>query len=217
MIKLDNLSKSFGSHLVIDDLNESFKDNQITFICSASGAGKTTLLRIIAGLENHDAGSISGAEKVCVTFQEDRLFPWLTALQNIEIVSDEVKAQTLLGQIQLTGEADKYPNELSGGMCRRVALARSLAAQCDVIILDEPLKGLDSELKEEMYSLILQYAKSKIVIITTHDMVDVARLADRVLCFSLNGFKVEKDIVFDVPKNQRDEKVVLEYIELIKN
>ena len=217
MIKLENLSKSFGSHLVIDDLNENFKDNQITFICSASGAGKTTLLRIIAGLESHDKGSVSGAEKVSVTFQEDRLFPWLTAQQNIEIVSDKIKAETLLSDMQLASEADKYPSELSGGMCRRVSLARSLAAQGDVIILDEPLKGLDAELKEKMYSLILQYAKSKIVIITTHDMVDVARLADRVLCFSSNGFKVQKDIVLDVPKSQRDEKVVLEYVEQIKN
>jgi len=217
MIKLENLSKSFGDRLVIDNLNAVIKDNQITCISSASGAGKTTLLRIIAGLENQYTGSVSGVQKVSVTFQEDRLFPWLTARQNIEIVSDSAKTQTLLKQMQLTNEADKYPNELSGGMCRRVSLARSLAVQSDVLILDEPLKGLDTELKEKMYSLILENSKSKIVIMTTHETVDVARLADRVISFSSNGFKVQKDIVFDVPKNQRDEKVVLEYIELIKN
>ncbi|MFY9198384.1 MAG: ATP-binding cassette domain-containing protein, partial [Acutalibacteraceae bacterium] len=124
MIKLENLSKSFEDNFVIDNLNVDFLDNSITCVLSASGAGKTTMLRIISGLEKDYLGKVIGAGKVSVTFQEDRLFDWLTALQNIEIVSDSKTAKKLLEQMGLSAQADKYPNQLSGGMRRRISLAR---------------------------------------------------------------------------------------------
>ncbi len=216
MIKLENLSKGFENTPVINELNLDFEDNNITCIFSASGAGKTTMLRIIAGLESPDTGKISGAGKISVTFQEDRLFPWLTAHQNIEVVSDATTAQELLERVELTLEADKYPSELSGGMCRRIAFARSLAVKSDTLILDEPLKGLDLELKKKMYELILDYANDKAVIMSTHDMLDAASIADRVLYFSSDGFKLKKDIIFDIPKNQRNEEIIDKYIEQIR-
>lgn len=215
MIKLENLSKSFGDNLVIDNLNVDFSDNQITCVLSASGAGKTTMLRIISGLEKDYLGKAVGAGKVSVTFQEDRLFDWLTALQNIEIVSDSKTAKKLLEQMGLSAQADKYPNQLSGGMRRRISLARSLAVQSDTLILDEPLKGLDVALKQSVYSLILDYSKGKTVIMTTHDVIDAVNIADRILYFSANGFKIEKDIAFEIPPKQRDEKIINKYMEQI--
>lgn len=215
MVKLENLSKSFDGNLVIDELNIEFLNNQITCVLSASGAGKTTMLRIISGLEKECFGKATGAGKVSVTFQEDRLFDQLTALQNIEIVSDNKTAKKLLEQMGLGLEADKYPNQLSGGMRRRISLARSLAVQSDTLILDEPLKGLDVALKQSVYNLLLDYSKGKTVIMTTHDIADAVNIADRVLYFSANGFKIEKDITFKVPPNQRDEEIKNKYLEQI--
>lgn len=217
LIEINNLSKSFRQKLIIDNLSVEFYESQITCLISPSGAGKTTLFRILLGLEKQYEGEVKSDGVISVTFQEDRLFDWLSARQNIELVSDKKKAQELLERVKLIDEADKYPSQLSGGMCRRVALARCLAFKSDIILLDEPFKGLDTELKGSMYDLICEHTESRTVIMTTHDVAEAATIADRVIVFSPNGFKIKKDIGINTQREKRSKRTIKEYLEIIED
>lgn len=168
---LKNITKSYSGKVILDNLSFEIPDSGVFGIFGASGRGKTTLIRLLCGLESPDSGEIIGAEgkNFSVVFQEDRLFPSLTALRNVSLVSDEATARRLLALVGLEGSEDKYPDELSGGMSRRVAIARALAYGGDGLILDEPFKGLEFELKERIGKLISEYAQTKPVIIVTHD------------------------------------------------
>lgn len=168
-IILKNISKSYGENTVLDNVNIEIPDCGIFGIFGPSGCGKTTLLRIICGLEKPDSGEITGAKKFSVVFQEDRLMPTLTALGNVAAVSDNETAKLWLERVGLAESLDKLPSELSGGMKRRVAVARALAFDAEALILDEPFKGLEAELKESIAKLICEYAQNKPVILVTHD------------------------------------------------
>jgi NitT/TauT family transport system ATP-binding protein len=174
-MKITDLTVSYSGHVVLDRLSLE-TGNGITCIMGESGYGKTTLLHTIAGLVKKDSGSIEGGpERPAVMFQEDRLFPWLTALENIKVVcNDEEKALRLLKEVELEGHAEKYPSELSGGMKRRVALARTLSFDSDMIILDEPFKGLDEALTKRMAALIKRCEVP--VILATHAESDIELL-----------------------------------------
>ena len=171
MIILKNISKSYGGKAVLDNVNIEIPGSGVFGIFGASGQGKTTLIRLLCGLEKPDGGEIIGSDGMnfSVVFQEDRLFPSLTALGNVSLVSDETTARRLLDLVGLHGSEDTSPDELSGGMSRRVAIARALAYGGDALILDEPFKGLEAELKEHIGKLISEYAQTKLVIIVTHD------------------------------------------------
>ena len=170
-IKLCDISKSFGEKKVMEHFTVEFPDKGITVLMSPSGAGKTTLLRIIAGLEKPDSGTVElKGERIAVVFQESRLFPWLTAAENIMVTAGVYRARAaeLLTAFHMGTELDSYPSQLSGGMQRRVALARALAYG-GVLLLDEPFNGLDKELTGEIIDLIKRYAKEQSVIIVTHN------------------------------------------------
>lgn len=171
MIKIEKLSKSFGSKKVLDDFSCEIPEPGLTVISGASGIGKTTLARLIAGLETADSGSITGTDdrKISVVFQEDRLFPHLTALENAAIASDAQTAERILTAFGLGGDLDKKPSELSGGMCRRVAIARALAYGGDLLILDEPFKGLDEKLRADVFEAVMEFSKKSAVILISHD------------------------------------------------
>ena len=181
-ITLKNVTKSFDSVRVLDLPALEIPDTGIFAILGASGNGKTTLLRILAALETPDSGSVEGLDgkKISVVFQEDRLLPTLTALQNVAIVSNEKNAKDALCAVGLSDAADKLPSQLSGGMARRVALARAIAYGGDVYLLDEPFKGLDSEIKNQVVSLFVKLAEKASVIIVTHDEQEAALAAKSV-------------------------------------
>ena len=141
----------------------------VTVLRGASGAGKTTLFRLLLGLEKLDIGEVTGmlGKRPAVMFQEDRLLPWATALENVSLVSDAARAEAALSRLGLCDNLCQLPGELSGGMRRRVALARALAYGGDILFLDEPFTGLDEENKRIAACAILE--EQVPVFVITHD------------------------------------------------
>lgn len=178
MIKIDNLSHSFGEKKVLNDFSAEF-DTGIHALIGKSGSGKTTLLRLIAGLEKQQTGKISCPKPIAVSFQENRLLPWYSAKKNISIVSNDNIAEELLKKLGLEKDINTLPSALSGGMKRRVSLARALAAQSETVLLDEPFAGLDENTAIEALSIIKEYTVGKTVIISTHN-IEIASLLDSI-------------------------------------
>ncbi len=169
MIKLENISVSFDDKTVLNNFSFVFPTKGVVLITGASGSGKTTLAKIILGSLKADSGSVdTNGAKISAVFQEDRLVPALTALQNVELVSTKSEALNRLKQVKLADSKLKYPHELSGGMKRRVALARALAYGGDVLLLDEAFTGIDDPLAREIISELCQEYKDKLIIAVSH-------------------------------------------------
>lgn len=184
-IEVNNIYKSYGNQVVLNDLSCSFSSGVIHCVMGESGKGKTTLLRILMGLEKADRGQVIGLNnrRIRAVFQEDRLLEENTVMDNILFVmprSDEKERDVVRAaceEVGLAGNENKLVKELSGGMKRRVAILRALLTDFDILLLDEPLKGLDAENKQRvvqfMKSVISQKDKKRIVIMVTHDKEDV--------------------------------------------
>jgi len=199
-ITLTSLSKEYDGKTVFSDASFKFPKGQITALMGPSGAGKTTIMRILLGLEDYQGnligykGNVSlnnSQVDVSVVFQDNRLLPWITIRKNVELVLKEKKnqsevailAQEALDLVELGDAADLMPEELSGGMQRRVALARAIAFDGDVVLLDEPFTGLDEELKHRLASVVTSRFKErgKTVILITHDSEEAAKYADHII------------------------------------
>ncbi len=179
-IRIESLTKKFGEHTLFDNLSIDIPLGKTTIISGSSGGGKTTLLRIIAGLDSYFSGSVSGVpESISIMFQEDRLLPWYSVKQNLEFVLKDVMekpqidaaVKQIIDAVKLGGHEEKRPSKLSGGMNRRVCLARAFVYPADLLLMDEPFKGLDTKLKLEMITLFksLYMSKNKTAILVTHD------------------------------------------------
>jgi len=190
MIQIKGLYKKYKEDYLYEDFNIDFKEHKVTGILGPSGCGKTTLLRILAGLEPYQKGAIIGTKnkKIAYIFQEDRLIPWMNAEDNIKFVlksylkEEEIKdkVEEMLALLKLSDYKSYMPQELSGGMKRRVAIGRALAYDSEILLMDEPFKGLDDSLKDEVifaFKEMLQ-KKPKTVIYVTHDVEEANRLAD---------------------------------------
>lgn len=180
MIEIRNLCKSYENKKVYEHLNLQIAEGQITYLLGASGFGKTTLLRILAGLEGYDEGEIVGlhGKRISYVFQEDRLMPWLTVEENICYVlkgldkkEQEKRLLWSLGLMKLEAERRSNVQALSGGMKRRVAIARAIVYDSEILLLDEPFKGLDDRLKREIIEQLTSYwqEKKQTVLIVGHD------------------------------------------------
>lgn len=181
MIEIRNLCKSYGEKVIYRELNLIIPEQTISCIIGPSGCGKTTLLRMLAGLEACDEGEILGTtgKRKAFVFQEDRLMPWLSVKENIEYVlaswcsKDQMEKQIaqILRLLKLSGEENTRVQKLSGGMKRRVAIGRALAFESEILLLDEPFKGLDDDLKWHVLKGMLAYLEEKprTVICVTHD------------------------------------------------
>lgn len=188
MIEIKNLEKHFGDKKVIENFSLSVAPAQRIALVSSSGSGKTTLLRLISGLDRKYSGTIETSGKVSYMFQEDRLFPESNAFENVLAVCDEKEtAEKLLLAVELSDCFDMLPRDLSGGMKRRVALARSLAYSFDILLLDEPFSGLDDETKKRVAKNILPYLENKTVVLVTHSTDEALLLGCEVLRF-YSGF-----------------------------
>ena len=183
MIQVEHLSLSFGSREVLRDFSLAVPDRGVTALRGPSGCGKTTLLRCLAGLERPQSGQISGItpRETAFLFQENRLLPWRTAAQHITDVLPRARwgeAADWLALAELEGEERAYPASLSGGMGRRLALARCLALGGRLYLLDEPFTGVDPERAARIMSRIR--ALNTPVLLVSHE-APVLALADRIL------------------------------------
>ena len=186
MIELKNISVAFGDKQVLKDFSYRFEPGKHYALFGPSGCGKTTLLRILAGLQKPDSGEIHRAQHASMAFcfQEDRLLPWYTVQKNItlalpaEIQQDKQRtaqiADTWLERVGLGKEGSAYPAQLSGGMKRRAALARALAFDAPVMLMDEPFRALDDASHAQMLALVQSRAQGKTLILVTHDIRDTA-------------------------------------------
>lgn len=183
-IALEGVRKSFGERLVVRDANLSVHSGERVCLFGPSGCGKTTLLRLICGLEKPDAGRIAVSEGLhfACHFQEDRLLPWYTAAENLALTLDSQElAHTWLKRVQLPDAAELYPMELSGGMRRRVSLARALGYASDALILDEPLRELDAATCERMLRLVDESVGERMLILVTHERAQAEKLGCRMI------------------------------------
>ena len=175
-LHIENLCKAFDGRPVLEHVTFT-AGTGVTCVMAPSGAGKTTLLRILLGLERPDSGNFTGNVRWAAVFQEDRLLEHLDAMGNLRFVLgaalDETAAGALLTELGLGDTAGKPVREFSGGMKRRLALARALLAPSDALALDEPFTGLDEENRARCQALIRRMAPGKPVLLVTHDPADV--------------------------------------------
>jgi ABC-type nitrate/sulfonate/bicarbonate transport system ATPase subunit len=179
MLKLLKIEKTFGDKKVLSSASLTVKKGECAMLFGASGCGKTTLLRIAAGLEKQDAGTVERNGRVAVVFAEPRLFPTVTVLENITAVMPrgdkreaKKRAKAILDAFGLEGAEALYPDELSTGMSARVSLARAVAYDADIYLMDEPFKSLDPEIKRSVVAYLKPFFADKTVAIISHDRAE---------------------------------------------
>jgi NitT/TauT family transport system ATP-binding protein len=195
-VVLDGLGKHFGGNPVLDGITLDIAPGEFACLLGASGCGKSTLLSIVAGLEAPTAGTVSVAGgRAGLMFQEPALLPWLTAGQNVELAlrlrgvprrERRDRAAELLGLVRLEGAYRLRPHELSGGMRQRVAMARALALDTQVLLMDEPFAALDAITRDVLHAELLRVweATGLTVVFVTHNVREAVRLGQRVLLMS---------------------------------
>ena len=179
-LKVENLTKSFGEKAVLRGVSHTFPEKGAAYLGGPSGCGKTTLLRILMGLEKKDGGSVSFPEKsrIAAVFQEDRLISHMTATENIRLTCPERTIDEIacvLKELGLDPLSADPVRSYSGGMQRRVAIARAVLARPDILFLDEPFTGLDERIREKAANLIRENMQNGLIVVVTHD-TDEARL-----------------------------------------
>ena len=218
-IELTGVSKVYGKGraalLALDNVSLTVAEGEFVCLIGASGCGKSTMLSLVAGLDTPTSGQIStGGRRVTLMFQEPALFPWLTAARNVELAlhargvpKRERRARTaeLLKAVHLDGFGGRRPHELSGGMRQRVAMARALAQDADVLLMDEPFGALDAMtrdlLHEELDRICAERALT--VLFVTHNVREAGRLGDRVIVLSSRPGRVIEEVKVDVPHPRR--------------
>lgn len=176
-IEIRNIYKAYDDKQVLSDLSLSIAKGKVTCITGPSGCGKTTLLRIMAGLEKADSGTVENEKaNVAFVFQEDRLAEDFSALSNVRLATgkrvDTEVIRRHLEELGLEGHIDRPVRELSGGMKRRVSIARAVCYDADILFMDEPFKGLDAKLKIEVMDYVKRHTETKTVIFVTHDRTE---------------------------------------------
>jgi sulfonate transport system ATP-binding protein len=199
-----DLSKRFGSRIVLDGLTLDIKAGEFVAMIGRSGSGKSTLLRALAGLDRDVSGSMAVAEPVAVAFQEPRLVPWKRVLDNVTLglrAPDPARvAAEALAEVELTERASAWPLTLSGGEAQRVSLARALVRSPSLLLLDEPFSALDALTTISMHRLVLRLWETHrpAVLLVTHDVDEALALADRVLV--LGAGQIAYSATVDLPR-----------------
>ena len=187
MIEIKNLTKAYEDNMVFQQFSLSFKDNEITAVLGTSGCGKTTLLNILMGLDKNFSGTIDGLDnkKISVVFQENRLLETGSIKDNLTVVNSNLdECERVIEALEMKDFFYSSVASLSGGMKRRVALARALLYGGDIYIFDEPFKGMDLQTKEKAMKLTKEKISKKTCIFVTHDLEEAKEFADRIVTFS---------------------------------
>ncbi|GAB3796705.1 ABC transporter ATP-binding protein [Spirosoma humi] len=217
---VDQVSHRYGEVAVLENLTLTAKAGEVVVLVGPSGCGKTTILNLLSGHLAPVSGTISREGTARTVYQQDGLFPWLTVRENIGIglraVQDEKRRdneiEELLALVNLTSFAHHYPHQLSGGMRQRAELARVLAGDSDILLMDEPFSALDYQARLTMRRELVRVLEKKprTVVFVTHDIEEAAQLADRVLVLSKRPATVcqELPITAPRPRGLADDEVV---------
>jgi len=208
--QLDCISRSFGTVEVLRELSLTISHGEFVAVVGPSGCGKTTLLHLLSGFDQPTSGVIKRDGRVRMVYQQDGLFPWLTVAENIALglrhlkEDAERKRQTddLLRLIRLEGFENHYPHQLSGGMRQRVEMARALAGESDILLLDEPFSALDYltrlRLRQELARLLDK--RPRTVVLVTHDIEEAAQLADRIVVLTERPAQIRYELCINTPR-----------------
>lgn len=218
-ICVQNVSKAYESTQVLDDVSFSVSEGEFCCVIGPSGCGKTTLLRTIAGLDDPDSGSVlvdgdpvtgPGLDRGMI-FQEYALFPWRTVHGNIRFGLDrpacdcpdcEARVRELIDLVGLDGFEGAYPKELSGGMKQRVGIARALAVDPEILLMDEPFASVDARTRDRLHTELLEIWKEtgQTVVFVTHDIDEAVTLADRVSVMDTELGAVQSTVSIDLER-----------------
>jgi NitT/TauT family transport system ATP-binding protein len=205
-MKLINISKKYNNNIILDNINIELKQGKILSILGPSGCGKTTLLNIIAGLVDNDTGKLNNIKekKISYVFQEPRLLNNITVYENIKFVLNDISNDNMellineyLKETGLLEYKNYYPEELSGGMKQRVSLVRAFVYQSDIILMDEPFRSLDLQLRLNLidYFKKLWERDKRTIIFVTHDITTSILLGDDICILSNKPTTVKKSLV----------------------
>jgi NitT/TauT family transport system ATP-binding protein len=217
---LEKVSHDYDGVAVLQELSLSVSPGELVVLVGPSGCGKTTLLNILSGFLKPRSGIVQTTGLLRTVYQQDGLFPWLTVKENIAMglramkdkIRKEKELQELLELIHLENFRDHYPHQLSGGMRQRVELARVIAGDSDILLMDEPFSALDYQTRLRMrqeLALLLE-KRPRTVVFVTHDIEEAAQLADRVLVLSQRPARISKELSVSLhrPRNPTDDAVV---------
>ena len=225
MISININSKTYpaqsqsGEHVAIANLTLRVNSGEFVCLVGPSGCGKTTLLNLIAGLDHEYEGQInfdSQSTTFGYVFQNPRLLPWRTVRENIELaVEDDSSSEnidTLLDVMQLTPFQHVYPERLSLGMSRRVAIIRAFAINPDVLLMDEPFVSLDAKTAKQIRQLLVSVWQQRphTVLFVTHDLREAIAIADRIVFLSPAPMKATTEIAVTIPRLERENEATIE-------
>jgi NitT/TauT family transport system ATP-binding protein len=219
-VELRNVAKVFpagsGSITALDDVSLQVRRGEFVCIIGASGCGKSTLLNIVAGLDSPTRGEVRAAGAPSFMFQDAALFPWLSVERNVELplrlakvppAARRDRVRELLDLVRLTQFAGRQPHELSGGMRQRAALARALAKDAEVLLMDEPFGALDAMTRDMLHDELerIWQTTHKTVLFVTHNVREAARLGDRIVLFTSRPGRIAEEFEVDLPRPRRIE------------
>jgi sulfonate transport system ATP-binding protein len=201
-VDVRGVSRRFGKTLALDNVDLAIKPGEFVALLGRSGSGKSTLLRTLAGLDTPSTGTVRVPQERMVVFQEPRLLPWKTALQNVSLGLGKGAAQATaaLAEVGLEHRLDAYPATLSGGEAQRTALARALVRNPKFLLLDEPFAALDALTRMRMHGLVESlWARHHLaVLLITHDVEEAILLADRALV--IDKGRIIASVSIDLPR-----------------
>ena len=227
-LQFRNVARRFDAVEVFRDLSLEILNGEFVAIVGPSGCGKTTLLNLASGHDTPTAGSVEREGEVRMVFQQSGLFPWRTVQENIALglraIPDKQEAATqlleLIRLIKLEGFEHHYPHQLSGGMKQRVELARALAGNSDLLLMDEPFSALDYltrlRMRQELARLLAQ--RPRTVLLVTHDIEEAAQLADRVLVLTERPARISVEVCIAAkrPRHPTDPQVVTAHRQILE-